>query len=99
MSRSFAQRPPPSRFSKDLETAPGLSVDSDELDALQFGMDSERQAVEYYTNIMNMASDPEVKKIFAEIIEQEKSHFMILEEEFHHLKSAGFWYELGPLGQ
>lgn len=77
-------------FPKDLTGVGGLTADSDELDALQFGMNSEKEAIEYYTGILDMTADPEVKKIFGEIIEQEKSHFMILEEEFHHLKKAGF---------
>jgi hypothetical protein len=32
------------------------------------------------------------------IIEQEKNHYFLLEQEFHHINSTGYWFELDYLG-
>ena len=32
------------------------------------------------------------------IIEQEKNHYFLLEQEFNHLSTTGYWYELDYLG-
>ena len=61
-------------------------------------MNSEQEAIDYYTKIKEDTDDEEVKKIIDEIIEQEKSHYMLLQEEFSHLSATGYWYELDYLG-
>ena len=85
-------------FPKDLTDAEAVSPDTNELDALNFAMNSEQEAIDYYTKIREDTEDAEVKKIIDEIIEQEKSHYMILQEEFSHLSATGYWYELDFLG-
>ena len=85
-------------FPKDLTDAEAVSPDTNELDALNFAMNSEQEAIDYYTKIKEDTDDEEVKKIIDEIIEQEKSHYMILQEEFSHLSATGYWYELDYLG-
>ena len=85
-------------FPKDLKQMEGANPDTNELDALNFAMNSEKEAIDYYTKIKEDTQDEEVKKIIDEIIEQEKSHYMILQEEFNHLSATGYWYELDFLG-
>lgn len=85
-------------FPKDLKSAEGVDVDTNELDALNIAMTSEKEAIDYYTDIKNNLSDDEVIGIINEIIEQEKNHYMILEQEFTHLNKTGFWYEMDYLG-
>jgi len=85
-------------FPKDLTDTETVSPDINELDALNFAMNSEKEAIDYYTKIKDDAQDEEVKKIIDEIIEQEKSHYLILQEEFSHLSATGYWYELDYLG-
>ena len=87
-------------FPKDLDSASsgGPSADTNELDALHMAMDAEKEAVEFYSQILEKADDADVKGIISEIIKQEKSHYMILQEEFTHLSSTGYWYELDYLG-
>ncbi|KYK23142.1 hypothetical protein AYK25_02035 [Thermoplasmatales archaeon SM1-50] len=85
-------------FPKDLKTIENATPNSDELDALRIGMDSEKEAIDYYTLIMNDASDKEVKEILGEIINQEKNHYRILQQEFSHLSSTGLWYDPDPRG-
>ena len=85
-------------FPKDLEKVEGANPDTSEIDALRIAMDSEQRAIEYYTKIRENISDDEVNKIIDEIINQEKNHYNILEGEFHHINSTGYWFELDYLG-
>ncbi len=85
-------------FPKDLKEVVGKDPDTNELDALRIAMDSEKDAIEYYTDIWENLNENEVKKIIDKIIEQEKNHYFLLEQEFNHLSSTGYWYELDYLG-
>jgi len=85
-------------FPKDLKTTEGADPNSDELDALRMGMDSEKEAIDYYTKVVNDTSDTEVKEILTEIINQEKNHYRLLQQEFSHLSSTGLWYDPDPRG-
>jgi rubrerythrin len=85
-------------FPKDLKTTEGADQNSDELDALRMGMDSEKEAIDYYTTVVNDTSDAEVKEILTEIINQEKNHYRLLQQEFTHLSSTGLWYDPDPRG-
>ena len=85
-------------FPKNLKEVEGVDPDTNELDALRIAMDSEREAIDYYTVIWENSNDDEVKKILDKIIEQEKNHYFLLEQEFSHLSSTGYWYELDYLG-
>ena len=85
-------------FPKDLKEMEGENPDSSELDALRIAMDSEKEAIDYYSKIRDNLSDRDVKEIIDEIIEQEKSHYNILEGEFNHIQSTGYWFDLDYLG-
>jgi len=85
-------------FPKDLKKVEGANPDTNEIDALRIAMDSEKEAIEYYTKIKENLNDSEVIKIIDEIIEQEKNHYSILEGEFNHINSTGYWFELDYLG-
>jgi rubrerythrin len=85
-------------FPKDLVEIEGASPDTNELDAMRIAMDAEKEAIEYYTEILNKTSNVELKKVINEIIAQEKNHYNLLEGEFDHLNKTGFWYEFDYLG-
>ena len=85
-------------FPKDLKTMEGANPDSDEMDALRIGMDSEKEAIDYYKKILENTTDPDIKNIINEIIEQEKNHYLILEQEFDHLDKTGYWFDMDYLG-
>lgn len=85
-------------FPKDLRMVEGANPDTNEIDALRIAMDSEKNAIDYYTKIRENSSDDEVNKIIDEIINQEKNHYNILEGEFHHINSTGYWFDLDYLG-
>lgn len=85
-------------FPKDINTVEGVNTDPNELDALNVAMDSEKEAIDYYSKILAETQDAEVKEILEEIIQQEKNHYLILNEEFTHLGKTGYWYDLDYLG-
>ena len=85
-------------FPKDLAAVEGANPDTNELDALHMGMDSEKEAIDFYSKILAQTDDPEIKKLIEKIIHQEKDHYLILQEEFNHLSMTGYWYDLDYLG-
>lgn len=85
-------------FPKDLQSSAEGHPSTNELDALRMAMDSEKEAIDYYSKIFSCAADEQAKQIINEIISQEKSHYFLLEQEFNHLSSTGYWYELDYLG-
>jgi len=85
-------------FPENLKKIEGVNPDTNEIDALRIAMDSETDAIDYYTEILMKSNDDEVNKILETIIEQEKKHYFLLEQEFNHLSSTGYWYDLDYLG-
>ena len=86
-------------FPKDLKSVEGANPETNELDALNIAMDGEKKAVDYYTKIKEGLADEAVIDLIDKIIEQEKNHYMIFEEEFNYLNRTGFWYGLDIMGQ
>jgi rubrerythrin len=85
-------------FPTTLKDAPGMDTESTEIDALRLAMDSEKEAIEYYNNIKEKIEDLELKNVINEIIEQEKNHYSLLEKEFNHINTTGYWFEFDYLG-
>jgi len=85
-------------FPKDLKRIEGANPETNEIDALRIAMDSEKRAIDYYSQIKENSKDSELNEIINEIINQEKNHYQILEGEFHHINSTGYWFELDYLG-
>jgi len=85
-------------FPKDLKEVGGANPDVNEIDALRIAMDSEKVAIDYYTKIRDDLTDDQVKEIINEIINQEKKHYLILEGEFNHINTTGYWFDLDYLG-
>ncbi len=85
-------------FPTNLNDAPGMDAESTEIDALRMAMDAEKQAIEYYGKIKENLEDLDIKKIISEIIEQEKNHYSLLEKEFNHINSTGYWFEFDYIG-
>ena len=50
-------------FPKDLKTTEGASPDTNELDALHMAMNSEKEAIDFYSGILENTKDVEVNKI------------------------------------
>ena len=84
-------------FPKDPANKDDVQPDTNDLDALHSAMDSEKEAIEYYTKILDKVDNEAISKIIKEIIHQEKQHYLILQEEFDFLGRVGYWYEVDSL--
>ena len=85
-------------FPKDLKRIEGKNPDTNEIDAIRIAMDSEKKSIDFYSQIKQNLNSDDIKKIIDEIIRQEQSHYKILEGEFHHINSTGYWFDLDYLG-
>jgi len=85
-------------FPTNLKDAPGMDLESTEIDALRMAMDSEQEAINYYNKIKETINNKDLKNILNEIIEQEKNHYSLLEKEFNHINTTGYWFEFDYLG-
>ena len=85
-------------FPTDLKDFPGMDPDSTEIDALRVAMDSEKEAIDYYNEINDNLDNQELKNVINEIIVQEKNHYSLLEKEFNHINTTGYWFEFDYLG-
>jgi rubrerythrin len=85
-------------FPKDLKRIAGEKPNINEIDALRIAMDNEKKAIDFYLIIKEKNSDEETNKIIDKIIQQEKSHYQILESEFNHINETGYWFDLDYLG-
>jgi len=84
-------------FPNDLKRVQGEKADTNEIDALKIAIDNEKRSIDYYIDMKLKNSDEKFKKIINEIINQEKSHLKILEEEFSHITDTGNWFKLDYL--
>jgi len=84
-------------FPKDLKSQKGASPDINDLDALNAAMNSEKEAINYYSGILEKVDNKNVARIIQEIIHQEKNHYFILQEEFNYIGKTGYWYEMDSL--
>jgi rubrerythrin len=85
-------------FPTDIKNASDIDIDSTEIDALRIAMDNEKEAIDYYTKIKETLDNQELRNVIDEIIEQEKNHFSLLENEFNHINTTGYWFEFDYLG-
>ena len=85
-------------FPTNLKDSPGLDPESTEIDALRMAMDSEQEAINYYNKIKETINNKDLKNILNEIIDQEKNHYSLLEKEFNHIVTAGYWFDFDYLG-
>ena len=51
--------------------------------ALQLALEAEKRALEYFTSIVNKATDPKVKTLAAELVEEEAEHVNLVHRLIH----------------
>ncbi|RMF94008.1 MAG: hypothetical protein D6734_08730 [Candidatus Schekmanbacteria bacterium] len=52
------------------------------VDAIRIAIEREKKAVEFYAQAVNITKDPGAKKMFEHLLNEEKRHVQILEEEY-----------------
>ena len=65
--------------------------------ALETGINTEQRSIDFYSDQMCKSTDPELKDIFKKLVEIEKGHKKLLEDNVFHLKQDGSWWGYVPI--
>jgi rubrerythrin len=71
--------------------ADDLSV---ELDYLRKALDLERKAISFFEKAVTEAETPEVREVFRRILEEEQSHYDLIQAEIDSVNGSGFWFDV-----
>ncbi|HEX7400941.1 MAG TPA: ferritin family protein [candidate division Zixibacteria bacterium] len=89
-------------FSFDPGKAKRITVDvrdnTSASEALDIGIKAEKEAYTFYNNNAKSSSDPEAKKMFLMLAEQEDRHFNLLLAERQALIDQFYWFSLDTPG-
>ncbi|MFQ5901291.1 MAG: ferritin family protein [Thermodesulfobacteriota bacterium] len=62
-----------------------------DIDVLNFGIDIEEKAVDYYTKALEIAKDQDEKSFLSSMINIENGHLELLRWEYDYIIKSGFW--------
>lgn len=94
MSHAQPKRVAPRDLPKAPEVSGKVTADTGELQALQLGIDAEREAASFYARAATESNDPEAKALLTHLSEDEKEHLAVLEEEYNWLKTSGEYFTI-----
>ena len=63
-----------------------LDADASYKDVIEVAMVKEKEAIETYEHLMNYVDDPDAKKLFGLLLEEERRHLQQFEKEFEDLQ-------------
>ena len=67
-------------------------------EALDIGIKAEKEAYEFYSKSATEAKDPEAKKMFLMLAEQEDRHYNLLTAEKQAVIGQFYWFDMGAPG-
>jgi len=71
----------------------GITTSTDDIDALQVGLDFEQEAVSFYKGHLEEATDPIEKEFIERMVQEERSHFAALKDMKFYLENPEAWME------
>jgi rubrerythrin len=71
-----------------------LKKNSDEISAIKVGIEAEGEAIEYYSNMLKDAEDPDEKTVLIQLVDMERAHLKLLRWEQESLIQTGFWCDI-----
>lgn len=78
-------------FPKESELTKRLKKNPTDLNAVNIGIETEENAVEFYSRLLKEAKEPLEKVVFTRLLDMEKGHLKILRWESESLVKTGFW--------
>jgi rubrerythrin len=66
-----------------------------ELNALQQALEVERKAITFFKETAEGTDDPEAKRIFETIAEEEEAHYDLIQAQIDSVTHSGFWFDIG----
>jgi len=79
---------------KDIE----ISGEAGAMEALDIAIEAESKANDFYLAEAEKASDPELKKMFESLAQQEKGHYDLLTAERNALTGGFYWFDMDQSG-
>jgi rubrerythrin len=76
------------------EEVKAVEVPKRELEALQRGLQAEKDSIAFYSQEKDKTDDPDGKAMYAYLVEQEEGHRTILQGEYDYLTRTGFWFDV-----
>ncbi len=67
------------------------------IEILQIGILVEQKSVDFYTDNAAKVADDELKKLLVTLIDIEKGHKALLEENLFHMRQEGSWWGYAPI--
>lgn len=81
-------------FPEENEMIDRLRTNETEVNAVQIALDSEEEAVRFYSEMLKEASSDAEKEVLAKLLEMEKGHFDLLRWEKDALMNMGWWADM-----
>ena len=70
----------------------------DQLDLYRVALEKETESIDLYEKLLSQAEDDKSKKLFEFLIDQEKDHYITLEEIVSQLNKSNDWVEAAEFG-
>jgi rubrerythrin len=67
-------------------------VDKSDMEAYKFARDFEKKGEKFYREAVEKATDPEVKKLFSFLVEEELRHFQMIDDSIAYLEDPAEWF-------
>ncbi|MFH1721782.1 MAG: ferritin family protein [Candidatus Altiarchaeota archaeon] len=71
----------------------GLDEKSDEIDALNVGVEAETQSIRYYKKLEEQCNPGACQNLFVELVNEEEKHLAILTKEVEFVTETGEYYD------
>ncbi len=84
-------------FPAPQEAVPTAMPAAHELEALQYGIQAERDSIAFYQQALKEAEVLEAQIMYEYLIAEEEGHLSILQAEYDHLTQTGFWFDFQEL--
>lgn len=65
--------------------------------ALEIGISTEQKSIDFYSSERASTTDRDLRKLFGDLIDIEKGHKSLLEQNLFHLKQGGSWWGYVPI--
>jgi rubrerythrin len=69
-----------------------VQVDKSDMEAYKFARDFEKNGEKFYRQAVAKANDPQVKKLFEFLIEEEVRHFQMIDDSIAFLEDPAEWF-------
>ncbi|QLH74946.1 MAG: ferritin family protein [Methanomassiliicoccales archaeon] len=86
----------PSKVFMSLPTDRCLTI-KEEMEVLKVGMEVERRSIDMYASAAKDSIDEEVRGRLLQLVDIERGHLRLLEENEHMLRMEGSWYGYTPI--